>query len=53
MKIRRVGAEFFPRERTDAHTHTHDEVMSNSRFSQFCESAYKQDTTVTLPSGPA
>ena len=36
LKIRRVGAELF---HADVQTDRHDE--SNSRFSQFCESAYK------------
>jgi hypothetical protein len=42
MKIRVVGAaEFFPAEgRLDGQTDKHDEA--NSRFSQFCERAWKQ-----------
>jgi hypothetical protein len=36
MKIRAVGAELF---HADGQTERHDEA--NSRFSQFCESAYK------------
>ena len=37
MKIRLAGAELFhARGRTDGQTH-----LNNSRFSQFCERAYK------------
>jgi hypothetical protein len=38
MKIRPVGAELF---RADGQTGRHDEA--NSRFSQFCERAYKKE----------
>jgi len=38
MKIRSVGAELF---RSERRTDRHDET--NSRFSQFCKSAYNGD----------
>ena len=40
MKIRPVGAEL---SHADGRTDRHDEA--NSRFSQFCETAYKLQTT--------
>jgi hypothetical protein len=57
MKIRPAGAELFHAERrtdgqTDGQTDRHDEA--NSRFSQFCERAYKRDSqklSLTLRAG--
>jgi hypothetical protein len=41
MQIGSVGADLFhAEERTDKQTERHDEA--NSRFSQLCESAYRQ-----------
>ena len=43
MKILPVGAELF---RADGQTYRHDEA--NSRFSQFCERAYKLGYLIVL-----